>query len=103
RRLVPRGTLRAQTGVPAAIAARGLLTFAFFGADAYVPLMLTTVRDRSTSYAGLVLTTATLSWTAGSWVQARLSARRTVRTFWWVGLVLILAGVGVAATVLVDR
>jgi hypothetical protein len=38
RRLVPAGTLTGRPGLPATIASRGLLTFAFFGADAYVTL-----------------------------------------------------------------
>jgi MFS family permease len=38
RRLTPAGTLRARPGLPAAIMLRGVLTFAFFSADAYVPL-----------------------------------------------------------------
>ncbi|MCU1377368.1 MAG: arabinose efflux permease family protein, partial [Acidimicrobiales bacterium] len=34
-RLVPAGTVRAKPGLPAAVLIRGMLTFAFFGADAY--------------------------------------------------------------------
>ncbi len=92
RRLLPAGTLRAARGLPATILSRGLLTFAFFGADAYVTLTITTVRDHSTLMAGAVVTASTLAWTIGSWVQARLNERwegaRLVRT----GLVLILLG-----------
>src|SRR5215813_7999904 len=36
RRLLPPGTLTARPGLPATILTRGLLTFTFFGADAYV-------------------------------------------------------------------
>ena len=93
RRLVPPGTLTGRPGLPATIATRGLLTFAFFGADAYVTLAVTAVRDRSPVVAGIAVTGATLAWTAGAWAQARLSdvweARRLVR----VGLVIILAGI----------
>jgi len=92
RRLLPAGTLRADPGLPATILSRGLLTFAFFGADAYVTLTVTTVRGHSTLVAGAVVTASTLAWTVGSWVQARLNERwegaRLVRT----GLVLILLG-----------
>jgi MFS family permease len=92
-RLVPPGTLTGRPGLPATIASRGLLTFAFFGADAYVTLALTAVRHRSPVMAGLAVTGATVAWTAGAWVQARLSdvweGRRLVRT----GLVIILAGI----------
>ncbi len=93
RRLVPDGTLAARPGLPATILSRGMLTFAFFGTDAYVTLTITTVRHHSTVVAGLALTGATLAWTAGAWVQARLSdvweGRRLVST----GLVIILAGI----------
>jgi MFS family permease len=93
RRLVPAGTLLARPGLPATILLRGMLTFAFFGADAYVTLTISTIRHHSPVLAGLALTGATLAWTAGAWVQARLSdvweGRRLVRT----GLVIILAGI----------
>ena len=93
RRLLPPGTLTGRPGLPATIASRGLLTFAFFGADAYVTLAVTAVRHRSPVVAGLAVTGATLAWTAGAWAQARLSdvweARRLVR----IGLVIILAGI----------
>jgi MFS family permease len=93
RRLVPPGTLTAQAGLPATILSRGLLTFTFFGADAYVTLAVTAVRHRTPVVAGIAVTGATVAWTAGAWIQARLSGswegRRLVRT----GLVIVLAGI----------
>src|SRR6202035_5461426 len=93
RRLVPPGTLTARPGLPAVILARGLVTFTFFGADAYVTLAVTTIRHHTPVYAGIAVTGATLSWTAGAWAQARLSdtwaGRRLIRT----GLVIVLAGI----------
>ena len=101
RRLVPAGTLTGRPGLPATIASRGLLTFTFFGADAYVTLALTAVRHRSPVFAGIAVTGATVAWTAGAWVQARLSGawegRRLVRA----GLLIILAAI--AGMVLVLR
>ena len=44
-RLVPPGTVRARAGLPAAVLARGVLTFAFFGTDAFVPLAIQNVRS----------------------------------------------------------
>ncbi len=75
RRLTPPGTLRARPALPAAVLIRGVLTFAFFSADAFVSLALTSVRGTSTRTAGFVLAGASLTWTAGAWVQARLSDR----------------------------
>jgi len=100
RRLVPAGTLTSRRGLPATILSRGLLTFAFFGADAYVTLSVTTVRDRTPLVASIAVTGATLTWTAGAWVQARLSTkwegRRLVRT----GMLIVLAGIAGMVTVL---
>jgi MFS family permease len=89
--LVPTGTVRLVPGIPAAVAVRGILTFAFFGTDAYVSLTFQEVRDRPTWVAGLALTACTLFWTAGAWVQQRyvgtLGPRRLVAAgFCLVGL-----------------
>jgi MFS family permease len=75
RRLTPPGTLRARPGYPTAVLLRGVLTFTFFCVDAYVALLLVEVRGWSAAGAGIALTAATISWTAGSWTQARLSTR----------------------------
>jgi MFS family permease len=78
-RLVPPGTARLRPGLPAAVAARGILTFAFFGTDAYVSLALTDARDQPTWVAGLALTAGTLAWTAGAWSQQKLVLSRGPR------------------------
>lgn len=97
RRLLPIGTLRAARGLPATILSRGLLTFAFFGADAYVTLTITTIRHHSTVTSGAVVTASTLAWTVGSWVQARLNDQWEGRRLVRLGLLLILLGtVGMA-------
>ena len=97
-RLVPSGTARARAGLPATILARGVLTFAFFGTDAFVPLAIQQVRHESVTYTGVVLTVTTLCWTAGAWVQERLVGRLGPRLFVSGGFVLVACGiVGVAA------
>lgn len=101
RRLTPAGTLGARTGLPAAIATRGLDTFAFFGADAFLALTLATVRHLDPTFVGLTLTPATLTWTAGSWIQARLDGRVPRRTIVTTGVVCLVAGIGLASAVLV--
>jgi MFS family permease len=93
-RLVPVGTVRLAAGLPAAVAVRGILTFAFFGADAYVSLAVTDARDTSTRLAGAALTAATLTWTTGSWVQQRVIARRGPRWLVQRGFLFVAAGVG---------
>ena len=93
-RLVPRGTVRLASGLPAAVAVRGLTTFAFFGTDAYVSFTVTTVRNASIVLGGAALTAATLTWTAGSWIQERRVRQIGPRVFVRVGLALIAAGIG---------
>jgi MFS family permease len=100
RRLTPPGTLRARRGLPAAVLVRGLLTFSFFAGDAYVPLTLTSIRHTSTTYAGLTLTVATLTWTAGSWFQARIVNRVGPRPLVGSGLGLTLVGLAGLVSVL---
>jgi len=92
RWLMPAGTLRAAPGLPAAIAAMALLNLGFFGVDAFLPLAMTDIRDRSTAFAGLVLTTATVAWSAGSWIQAHYSDKRSRRQVIRLGFSLIIVG-----------
>jgi len=70
-RLLPAGTLRARRGLPTVVAMRGILAGAFFGTEAFVPLMLVTERSLSPTLAGLSLTGAALGWATGSWWQGR--------------------------------
>ncbi|MEO8539423.1 MAG: MFS transporter [bacterium] len=96
RKLLPEGTLRARPGMPAAIAGNGFLNVAFFSADAFIPYLVTTYRGYSTFIGGLSVTSATLSWTAGSWLQERFatSTSRATRASIGGGIV----AVGIAAT-----
>jgi MFS family permease len=100
RRLTPPGTLRAARGLPAAVLLRGILTFAFFGVDAYVALTLVDVRGETAIQAGISLTAATISWTAGSWIQARLAHRWPPDRFVRAGMVVAIIGLSLFAVVL---
>jgi MFS family permease len=103
RRLLPAGTLTARYGLPATILSRSLLTFAFFGADAFVTLTITLLRHRSPVVAGLAVTGSTLAWTTGAWVQARMSTRWEGRRLVRIGLSIILAGIAGLALMLSSR
>jgi MFS family permease len=92
RRLAPPGTLTARPILPAAILLRGILTCAFFGVDAFVALTLVDWRGLSATEAGLALTAATVSWTAGSWVQARGHGRWPTHRFVQVGFAVAILG-----------
>lgn len=100
-RLAPTGTLRAARGYPTAILLRGVLTFAFFTIDAYVALLLVEVRGWSAAEAGIALTAATVSWTAGSWTQARLSARIPHEWFVRIGFPVVAVGIAGLGLVLI--
>jgi MFS family permease len=93
RRLLPVGTLGARRGLPATILSRGLLTFAFFGADAFVTLAITTVLHHSTTAASIAITGSTLAWAAGAWLQVRLGRRWEGRRLVRAGLLLVLGGI----------
>ncbi len=96
-RLVPEGTLALHPGLPAAVGTRGILTFAFFGTDAFVSLAVTGARDQPTWVAGLALTVGTLAWTAGAWIQQRVVLRRGPR--WMVRRGFAVLAAGIAGTV----
>jgi len=51
-RLLPAGTVRARRGLPAVVALRGIAAAAFFGAEVFVPLLLSRERGLSASLAG---------------------------------------------------
>jgi len=78
--LMPPGFLRFHRGLSQVIQTRGLLSGAFFGGEAFVPLMLVEQRGVPLLQAGAVLTVGAVGWTAGSWLQARpwLRLRRDV-------------------------
>ena len=92
-RLEPPGTLLARRGMPAAILVRGLTTFAFFSVYAYIPFALVEIRGMSTAEAGLALTSATIAWTGGAWLTARLVNRLGEARLIRLGLAMLAAGV----------
>ncbi|HWA66576.1 MAG TPA: MFS transporter [Mycobacteriales bacterium] len=74
--LLPAGTFRMTRGLPSVIALRGILTCAFFGAEAYLPLTLTRLHGGTPRTVGIPLTIASLGWSAGSWWRGRHSGGR---------------------------
>lgn len=100
-RLTPPGTVRAAAGLPTAVLLRGVLTFAFFAADVYVPLAIQDWRGEPAIVSGIVFTAATLAWTTGSWVQAHRVERIGPGRFLAAGFAIVAVGtVGFAAILL---
>jgi MFS family permease len=87
--------------MPAAVATMGLLSMAFFGGEAFLPLTLISIRGQSIIIGGITLTAATLTWTAGSWVQAQLAPRQGRRLLVTLGLLLLAVGLTGIASVLI--
>jgi MFS family permease len=103
RTLLPAGTLLARRGLPVGLAARGLLAFAFFGTEAFVPLGAGELRGATPSQAGVALTAGSLGWIATSWAQDRAEARhgaggRARRV--GAGFLLLAVGIAVVAAAL---
>lgn len=103
RHLLPSGTLRLRTGRPAVMAVVFGVAFAFFGAEAFVPLAVVDLRGGSVTMGGIALSAAAVTWTAGSWVQARAAAAGVRRTLVTSGAGLIGAGIIVTALVLMPE
>ncbi len=74
--LLPKGTLMLARGLPSIIATRGIVNVAFFGTEAFIPLMLVNSREIDPGTAGLTLSAGALGWSAGSFVQARVTFGR---------------------------
>jgi MFS family permease len=98
--LAPPGTLRLRPGLPVTIAMRAFQTFAFFGVDFFVPYAFHDVHGTSLTVAGLSVTAATFSWTAGAWVSERILPRVGPRALVRGGLCWIVVGNVLIAMVL---
>lgn len=103
RPLVPRGTLVARRGLPAAILVRGLVAGAFFGTQVYVPYLLTDRYELTPTVAGLALTGGALAWSAASTVQGRMGARLSNVTALRIGTALVLIGIAMVLAVAAFR
>lgn len=99
--LLPKRTLRAGRGLPTVILLRGVAAGAFFAAEAFIPLMMTTQRGLSPTLAGLTLTSGGLSWALGSWLQGRPGAERYRGAMIRGGFLLTALAIAGAALVLV--
>lgn len=101
RHLLPEGSLRLAAGRPSVVIAIFAISFAFFGAEAFVPLSVVELRGGSVTLGGLALSAAAVTWTAGSWLQDRAAGMGMRRTLVVAGAGLIAVGIGIAAAVLV--
>ena len=80
RRLLPRGTLSARVGRPAALATMGLLTSAYFGAQAIMSIIVQDLLGGTTGQAALVLAGSGMGWAVAGLAVSRWPAR-TARSY----------------------
>ena len=92
--LMPKGFLRIAPGIPAVVGMRGVVAGAFFAAEIYVPLALQEIRGVSVALSGGVLTAATITWFAGSWLQGSDRLKLSREQILMIGV--LMAAVGIA-------
>lgn len=96
RPLLPAGSLRARRGLPAVLLLRGLAAAGFFGAQVYIPYLLSERYDATPTIAGLSLTGGALAWSAASGVQGRMGERLSSAIAVRIGSALVLGGILIA-------
>lgn len=101
RRLLPAGTLRLRRGLPSVVLLRGVQAGAFFGVEAFLPLMLVEHRGLSPTLAGASLTGAALGWSAGAWWQGRPGLSIDRQRLAVAGSLLVLAGLVLTSSAVV--
>jgi len=91
--LMPRGFLRMAPGIPAIVGMRGVVAGSFFAAEIYVPLALQEIRGTSVALSGGVLTAATITWFAGSWLQGSHKLKYSRQQVLFAGVLLTCLGI----------
>lgn len=97
RHVLPPGTLTGRPGLPAAVGGAFLLSLAFFTADSFVPLVITGVRGRSLTEAGIVVTLVAVSWSLATFWQARMVDRFSYAWMVRTGSLILAGGTAVFA------
>ncbi|MFA4458678.1 MFS transporter [Xanthomonas perforans] len=96
-RLLPAGTLRLARGLPSVIALRGIAAAAFFGFEAFLPLLLSRERGLSPLLAGVALSVGALGWFGGSWYQGHSRAGWSRPRLLKSGALLMTLGIAISA------
>lgn len=97
-RLLPKGTFRVARGVPSIVAMRVAIMGAMVGAEFFLPLVLDRVHGWVASQTGWAIALGSVTWTLGSWLQAKVHQwDNRVRTPFF-GTLFILGGAALAFT-----
>lgn len=97
RRMVPPGTWRAASGLPATVLLNGLAAGTFFTLEAMVPLLLNLDGSVPPAATGLAFTGSAVAWAASSWAQSRWLAARPRHVIVAAGAALLAVATGGAA------
>ncbi len=95
--LLPRGTLTGGRGLPAVIATRGLLSAAFYCANAYIVYVGQQRWGLSPEQAGLALSVVGVLWALASQAQSRVGDRLAHHRVMWIGTAVVLLGLALLA------
>lgn len=101
-RVLPPGEGRSRRILLASLGTKFLLVFGFFGADTFLPLGLIEIHGLTAFVAGIVMTTAAVSWSAAAFVQSRLSKRVPPRNLAVLGMLIIALSVFALMLILID-
>ncbi len=96
-RLLPAGSLRAARGLPTVVSLRGIAAGSYFLTEAYIPLLLSSERGLSPTWAGAVLTLGAIGWSTGSWLRGRSAHAQRPWRYLQAGMAMI--ALGIAAVV----
>jgi MFS family permease len=99
--LLPAGSLRLRRGLPTVVSQRGMVSGAFFAAEAFIPLMLVNERGLTSAAAGLTISGTAVGWFVGSWYQGRPATKRSRPSLVRLGNLVVTAGIALTALVLV--
>lgn len=102
-RLLPEGTLRLGRGLSSVIVLRGLAAAAFFGCEAFLPLLLSQHRGLSPWHAGVALGIGALGWCSGSWYQGNHTRAWSRAGLVVTGASLMVVGIAGSALVLTTQ
>ncbi|TWR13351.1 MFS transporter, partial [Xanthomonas vasicola] len=95
--LLPAGTLRLARGLPSVIALLGIAAAAFFGFEAFLPLLLSRERGLSPLLTGVALSVGALGWFSGSWYQGHSRAGWSRPCLLKTGALLMTLGIAISA------
>lgn len=91
-RLFPAGTFRLVPIRPASVLAKILLCASYFGAEAYLPLVLEELHGFRARDVSATLTVASVTWSIGAFIQARVARRVGALPLTMIGLALVVVG-----------